>query len=215
MGDDRTIRSGLRRRASCAGAAFYFRCLPRRGHGTRAQWMGGSVPHSRGHFSSFVSLNRWCTFFLGLSPLGAGISVRSERRQRRRGRTAAYRVVYACVDERNPVPSRFRAGTRCLRAPDVLEMSPLGGCRVDRRWGRIDSTYLTSDIACTACHEGSIKDRSRYAEVNTDGEQILHHGRQRTTAKGRVDTQPMQNPRERQGNQIGRRTGSENSQSNC
>jgi hypothetical protein len=75
MGDDRTIRSGLRRRASCAGAAFYFRCLPRRGHGTRAQWMGGSVPHSRGHFSSFVSLNRWCTFFLGLSPLGVNAAV--------------------------------------------------------------------------------------------------------------------------------------------
>jgi hypothetical protein len=58
------------------------------------------------------------------------------------------------------------------------------------------------------------QERRGNREINHDREQILNDGRQRAAAKGRVDPQTVQGPRERHGNQIGRRTGSENSESN-
>src|SRR6266550_8248034 len=104
--------------------------------------MDRSVPHSRSNFPPFVSFGHRCTSFLGPASLGAGLPIRSERRQRRCGRTAADRVVYACMDERDPFTRRLRTWTRCFRALDVLEMSTLVGCSVDRRWRRNDSSYL-------------------------------------------------------------------------
>jgi hypothetical protein len=79
---------------------------------------------------------------LGSSSLGAGLPIRSKRRQRRRGRTAADRVVYACLDQRDPFIRRFRAWPRCIWPFNVLEMPPLAGGHIDRHWGRSDSAYL-------------------------------------------------------------------------
>src|SRR5262245_56257123 len=105
--------------------------------------MDGSVRHSGSNFPPFVSLGYWCPSFLGLASLAAGLPIHSKRHQRRCGWTTADRVVYAGLDERDSFTRRLRAWASCVRAPDVLAMSPLAGSRFDRYWRRSDSPYLT------------------------------------------------------------------------
>ena len=120
--------------------------------------MDGSVPHSHSNFPPFVSLGHGCTSFLGPASLGAGLPIRSERRQRRCGRTIADRVVYACLDKRDPFTRRLRAWTRCFRATDVLEMSTLAGGHIDRYWGRSDSAYLRQAGLYLVCSDTEVED---------------------------------------------------------
>jgi len=143
MGDQRAIRGRLRCCAGCSGTAFYFRCLSRRGHGTSTNgWTGAMLALAAIFFPSFLLIAGGAAF-LGSSPFGAGLPVRSERRQRRRGRTPVDRVVYPCLDQLDPFSRRFRPWTRCVWTSDVLAMSPVAGCCVHRRWGRSDGPYLT------------------------------------------------------------------------
>src|SRR4249919_133603 len=117
--------------------------------------MDGSVPYSRSNFPPFVSPSHRGTSFLGPASIGAVLPIRSERRQRRRGRTATDRFVYACLDERDPFTRRLRARTRCFRPIDVLEMPALAGGCVDRYWGRSNSAYLNRTRASNKVWDSS------------------------------------------------------------
>jgi hypothetical protein len=156
MGDQRAIRGRLRCCAGCSGTAFYFRCLSRRGHGTSTNgWTGAMLALAAIFFPSFLLIAGGAAF-LGSSPFGAGLPVRSERRQRRRGRTPVDRVVYPCLDQLDPFSRRFRPWTRCVWTSDVLAMSPVAGCCVHRRWGRSDGPYLTVNEVAFQNHQSRV-----------------------------------------------------------